>query len=87
LRPVISPLALSADGMMMVSQTIVPNPSICAPSWILTASPSFSSTAASAASDVSGVYGVTKDEGETVVGWEIPAGVDGQSNACRYPAA
>ena len=58
--------------MMMVSQTIVPKPSICAPSWILTASPSLSVTEASASSDLSGVYGVTKADGETVVGWEIP---------------
>ena len=55
-----------------MSQTIVPNPSICAPSWILIASPSFSSTAASASSEVSGVYGVTNEDGETVVGWEMP---------------
>jgi plastocyanin domain-containing protein len=55
-----------------VSQTIVPKPSICAPSWILIASPSFSVIAASASSEVSGVYGVTNEDGETVVGCEMP---------------
>ena len=64
---------------MIVSQTIVPRPSICAPSWILTASPSLSVTAASASSEVRGVYGVTKEEGETVVGCEMPGG---ESVAC-----
>jgi hypothetical protein len=38
----------------------------------LTASPSFNSTAASDSSVLSGVYGVTNADGETVVGWEIP---------------
>lgn len=76
--PLAAASASSAEGMTIVSQTIVPNPSICAPSWILIASPSFSVTAASAASEVSGVYGVTKADGETVVGWEIPTHVDSQ---------
>jgi len=38
----------------------------------LIASPSLIVTAASASSEVSGVYGVTKEDGETVVGWAIP---------------
>lgn len=58
--------------MMIVSQRIAANPSICAPSCILMASPSFKVTDASASSDLRGVYGVTKEEGETVVGEAIP---------------
>ena len=58
--------------MRIVWHTIVPKPSICAPSWILIASPFFSAVSASLGSDASGVYGVMKELGEIVVGWEIP---------------
>lgn len=58
--------------MIIVSQRIAANPSICAPNCILIASPSFNTTAASASSDFRGVYGVTKEEGEIVVGEAVP---------------
>jgi len=56
----------------MVSQTMAPKPSICAPNWILMTSPGLRVTEASSTSDESGVYGVTKELGETVVGCDIP---------------
>ncbi len=58
----------------MVSHTIVPKPSIWAPSWILTASLALSEAGASSASVERGVYGVIYEFGETVVGCEMPSG-------------
>lgn len=52
----------------MVSQTMAPKPSICAPNWILITSAGLRVREASSTSDESGVYGVTKELGETVVG-------------------
>ncbi len=56
----------------MVSQTIAPNPSICAPNCIFMTSAGLRVVEASSTSDESGVYGVTNELGETVVGWDIP---------------
>jgi hypothetical protein len=50
-----------------------PNPSICAPSWILIGSFGWISTEASFSSVFKGVYGVTNELGETVVGLAKPA--------------
>lgn len=57
---------------------MVPKPSIWAPSWILTASLALSAVGASSASVERGVYGVTYELGETVVGCEMPLKEDFQ---------
>lgn len=61
-----------AEGTITVEPTIAENPSICAPSWILTSCPVLRVLEASSVSVDKGEYGVTISAGETVVGNAIP---------------
>lgn len=62
---------------------MVPKPSICAPNWIFTASFDFNVTAASSASVDRGVYGVTNELGDTVVGCAMPVRL-AQQNRVKF---